>query len=159
MTTYEEKRDRDQKRIDAFYEGWKSVTGRYPEIDKDIDGVIFSTDTPYMTVREAYRFGRRRARKERPAARTRGAQIHVRHLGIYSENYSPEENYRAGRAKGFVALTIGRQLNDAANLSMLNARKYSRRHMPETAKAFERAERAFREAAAYAFKQHASGVT
>ncbi len=98
-------------------------------------------------------------RKERHAARTRGAQIHVRHLGIYSENYSPEENYRAGRAKHFAALTIGRQLNDAANLSMLNARKYSRRHMPETAKAFERAERAFREAAAYAFKQHASGVT
>lgn len=57
---YEKKRDREQKRIDAFYEGWKSVVGRNPEAEQDFDPIIFSEDTPYMSVREAYRFGRRR---------------------------------------------------------------------------------------------------
>lgn len=84
----------------------------------------------------------------------RGSQrveVHLKHLGIYSNMMTPEENYIAGRDHHYSALTIGRQLNDAANLADANARKWRTKGRYETADALTRASTSLRESARYAF--------
>lgn len=49
--------------IDAFYEGWKEVMGKYPIVEEDFDPIIFHEDIPYMTATQAFAFGKRRARQ------------------------------------------------------------------------------------------------
>lgn len=84
--------------------------------------------------------------------------VEIRALGIYSEHFRPEKNYMIGREHHYSALTIGKQMNDAANLAEADAKKYRKQHRYDTAAFYERAERSFRASAAYAFKKHAEGV-
>ena len=84
-------------------------------------------------------------------------EVHLQHLGIYSNANSPEDNLKIGREHGYDSLTIGRHLNDAANLAEANARKWRSQGKTETAEALESAEKSLRKSAHYAFEEHDKG--
>jgi hypothetical protein len=84
-------------------------------------------------------------------------EVHLQHLGIYSNANSPEANFKAGRENGYDSLAIGRHLNEAANLAEANAKKWRSQGRTETAEALERAEQSLRKSAHYAFEEHDKG--
>jgi hypothetical protein len=89
-----------------------------------------------------------------PGKRT---EIHLQHLGIYSNANSAKENFKLGKEHGYDSLTIGRHLNEAANLAEANAKKWRSQGKTETAEALEDAEKSLRKSADYAFEEHEKG--